>query len=97
MATLLDVDTRTPHAWFSRKLLPPPEFAAVNGSPAWRSETILRWAAQTNRLPERFVAEYGHLSSGGRVGGRTAKKRFGTESTEYKGPASAEDLLEGSL
>lgn len=52
MADLLEVGRRTPHAWQYRRLLPPPDFASINGMRAWRTSTILQWAANTGRLPK---------------------------------------------
>jgi hypothetical protein len=54
ISDLLDVGRRTPHAWQYRKLLPPPDFASINGLRAWRTSTILQWAANTGRLPARL-------------------------------------------
>lgn len=51
IADLLEVGKRTPHAWQYRKLLPPADFASINGLRAWRTNTILQWAANTGRLP----------------------------------------------
>jgi hypothetical protein len=42
---------RTASAWQQRGLLPEPDYPSVNGSPAWRRLTILRWIAQTDRVP----------------------------------------------
>lgn len=56
IAVLLDVDARTPHAWAYRDILPVPDFDSINGSRAWHRETIVRWAAETGRLPE-FLAD----------------------------------------
>lgn len=50
IAALLDVSPRTVHAWSWRGLLPPPDFPAVNGHPAWRNDTIESWAIATGRL-----------------------------------------------
>lgn len=73
IADLLDVDSRTPHAWCARKLLPDPTYPSVNGSPAWERQEILRWAAATGRLPSGLRAEakllglsIGELPRGGR-------------------------------
>lgn len=51
IADLLEVGKRTPHAWQYRRLLPPADFASINGLRAWRTGTILQWAANTGRLP----------------------------------------------
>lgn len=51
IAALLDVDDRTPHAWLYRKRLPVPDFPSVNGLRAWKRKTIVKWAAETGRLP----------------------------------------------
>lgn len=57
IAVLLGVEKRTPHAWAFRGLLPDPDFASINGSRAWKRATILRWAAQSGRLPESLADE----------------------------------------
>lgn len=80
IADLLDVDSRTPHAWMARRLLPSPDHESVNGSPAWDRETIVIWAAQTGRLPESLRDEadnYGVENVADQRGGRVAKRRFG--------------------
>lgn len=51
IADLLEVGRRTPHAWQYRKLLPPSDYPSINGLRAWRTSTILKWAANTGRLP----------------------------------------------
>lgn len=73
IADLLDVDSRTPHAWYARQLLPPPTYESVNGSPAWDRDVILAWAAKTGRLPAALKDEalllgldLGELPRGGR-------------------------------
>lgn len=48
---------RTASAWQQRKKLPPPDYPSVNGSPAWRRLTIIRWAAATGKLPPWLEAE----------------------------------------
>lgn len=81
IAGLLQVDSRTPHAWFARKLLPPPDHDAVNGTPAWDRDTILAWAAVTGRLPECLVGEAnskGMKIKTNRRGGRDAKALHGS-------------------
>jgi len=57
IAELLDVDSRTPHAWSHRGLLPPPDHVSVNNGPAWDRSTIIRWAVETGRLPESLAEE----------------------------------------
>jgi hypothetical protein len=57
IATLLQVDKRTPHAWQYRRLLPPPDYASINGLRAWDRVTIVEWAARTGRLPESLRSE----------------------------------------
>ena len=51
VAVLLEVGARTPHAWLYRGLLPVPDYASINGIRAWKRKTIIRWAAETGRLP----------------------------------------------
>lgn len=82
IADLLKVDTRTPHAWAARKLLPVPDHAAVNGGPAWDRATMINWAAKTGRLPESLFAEAKALEVGdittGKRGGRESKRLHGS-------------------
>lgn len=56
----------TTHMWGLRGALPEPDYRSVNGHKAWRRLTIVRWAAETGRLPEwlrgegeRFIPEGG--------------------------------------
>ena len=58
IAKLLQVETRTPHAWSARGLLPEPDYAAVNGGSAWNTTTIIEWALRTGRCPVALRAEY---------------------------------------
>jgi hypothetical protein len=73
IAELLDVDKRTPHAWFYRGLMPDPDHEAINGSRAWDRATIVRWAAKTGRLPVSLAQEgvdlvgYCEVERGGRA------------------------------
>src|SRR5258707_7613690 len=55
IAQRLGVKQQTAAAWRHRNLLPPPE-GTVSGAPAWRWETIERWALQTGRFGA--VAEF---------------------------------------
>lgn len=83
VAKLLEVDTRTPHAWFSRGLMPAPDHT-VNNGPAWDRATIVAWAVRTGRLPESLAAEgagYGEVAA--QRGGRKAK------AAEQRSPESA--------
>lgn len=79
IADLLEVGKRTPHAWQYRKLLPPPDYASVNGLRAWKIGTILTWAANTGRIPPSLrnnpaVPGYAATAGDGVVrGGRRAK------------------------
>lgn len=52
VADLLEVKRGTVRIWQFRGVFPPPDWASVNGLPAWRRSTILRWARRTGRLPE---------------------------------------------
>lgn len=75
IAKLLEVDTRTPHAWLARGLMPPPDHECVNGGPAWDRSTILAWAVKTGRLPDSLCiegAQYGTAPT--RRGGQLVKK-----------------------
>lgn len=82
IADLLEVDKRTPHAWYQRGLLPAPDHAEVNGGPAWDRVTILKWAYDTGRWPEGLssIEELGDVAlmgTPGKRGGRLAKARYG--------------------
>lgn len=80
IADLLQVDSRTPHAWHVRKLLPPADHSNVNGSPAWDRDTIVAWAARTGRLPEYLESEAALLGipiTRGQRGGKRAKREHG--------------------
>ena len=46
----LNVGPRTVHAWRHRGVMPDPDYPAVNGHPAWRSDTVRSWAIATGRL-----------------------------------------------
>jgi len=48
VADLLGVKLRTVHQWRFRGVLPVPDFT-VNDSPAWKMDTIQRWAKHTGR------------------------------------------------
>jgi predicted DNA-binding transcriptional regulator AlpA len=48
IAELLDVSRQTVDQWRTRGRLPEPD-GTVGGRPAWRTETITAWAAQTGR------------------------------------------------
>jgi len=81
IALLLDVDKRTPFAWYTRRLLPAPDHASVNGSPAWNRDTIIRWAAHTGRLPDSLIDEaqvLGEFDRAEQRGGRSAKATYGS-------------------
>lgn len=80
IAQLLEVDSRTPHMWMSRKLLPDPDHPSVNGSPAWDRDTVIEWAIKTGRCPEGLRQEWDpeqHIAASSRRGGRENKKRYG--------------------
>lgn len=74
IAVLLDVDSRTPHAWQYRTLLPVPDYESINGLRAWDRSTIVQWAAETGRLPEFLGDEAEELGVevSDRRGGRAA-------------------------
>lgn len=48
---------RTASSWQQRDYLPPADYPSVNGSPAWRRLTVIRWAATTGRLPPWLESE----------------------------------------
>ena len=76
IADLLEVDTRTPHAWFYRGLMPEVDHPSVNGGRAWNRRSIITWAATTGRLPEHMADEGALYYKGPPVksrGGRRAK------------------------
>lgn len=54
VARLLGVQAQTVHAWTSRGRLPAPDYI-VHNKPAWRLDTIERWARETGRWPGRGV------------------------------------------
>ncbi len=82
IAELLDVDKRTPHAWFYRGLMPEPDHATINGSRAWDRGTVVAWAARTGRLPVDLAKEgvdlVGYCGTPKR-GGRAAKAKIQAE------------------
>lgn len=48
----------TTYGWNSRGgILPPPDYPTVNGHAAWRRLTIVKWAAETGRLPAWLTHE----------------------------------------
>lgn len=51
LADFLGVKRATVHVWGYRDALPPADYVSVNGFRAWRRLTIVKWAAQTGRLP----------------------------------------------
>ena len=78
IAALLEVDARTPCAWYARGLLPRPDHDKVNGSMAWNRDTIITWAAQTGRLPDSLCVEavcMGLNTTGVPRGGREAARQ----------------------
>jgi hypothetical protein len=73
IAELLEVETRTPHAWKYRKLLPPPDYDSINGLIAWDRYTVIEWAARTGRLPDSLAKEAKGIEVPEVRGGRHAK------------------------
>lgn len=61
IAILLDVRGRTPHAWKYRGRLPAPDYSSINGLSAWKRSTVIRWAAETGRLPQELLGEVENL------------------------------------
>lgn len=57
LSAFLGVAPRTPHMWYFRGLLPPPDFESINGTRAWKRSTLLKWAARTGRLPAELMPE----------------------------------------
>lgn len=49
IATRLRVARATVDTWRHRGQMPPPDFV-VSGRPAWRWQTIRRWAERTGRI-----------------------------------------------
>ena len=49
MAEVLQVLPGTVHKWRQRDLLPPADYPAVNGYPAWELLTILHWVTRSRR------------------------------------------------
>lgn len=59
IVTRLGVERDTGYKWKSRGVLPPPDYGEVNGLPAWKWTTILRWAGDSGRLKtDALRAEY---------------------------------------
>lgn len=59
LSDFLGVKPSTVHVWGYRKSLPDPDFDPVNGYKAWRRLTIVKWAAETGRLPAWLQDEGG--------------------------------------
>lgn len=68
MAEFLGVAVTTVYSWAARNQRPEPDYASVNGFPAWRRLSLLQWAARTGRLPP-WLADEGkpYIPSGGPV------------------------------
>lgn len=47
----------TVHMWGYRGHLPEPDYPSINGHKAWRRRTIVKWAAETGRLPRWLYPE----------------------------------------
>jgi hypothetical protein len=63
IATLLEVNPRTPTIWRSRSAkgemhppMPEPDGFISNNRPVWEKRTILKWAKATDRLPNQRKA-----------------------------------------
>lgn len=56
LGAFLGVRPTTVHVWGNRGQRPPADYT-INGHEAWDRETIIRWAAQTGRLPKWLKAE----------------------------------------
>jgi hypothetical protein len=52
LSAFLGVQRSTTHVWGYRGHLPPADYDSINGFKAWTRETVIRWAAETGRLPE---------------------------------------------
>jgi hypothetical protein len=50
IAALLGVVEKTVHTWRFRQILPPADYASVNGNAAWTWRTILEWAGRTGHI-----------------------------------------------
>lgn len=59
IADLLEVKRGTVRIWIFREVFPKPDYPSVNGMPAWRRSTVLRWAERTGRLPASLRPENG--------------------------------------
>lgn len=79
IAALLGVVEKTVHTWRFRQILPPADYASVNGNAAWTWRTILEWAGRTGHIRDDdagadAVAQYrklfGHDPAPHRKGGR---------------------------
>ena len=61
----LGVKRTTAHVWGYRKQLPPPDFESINGFRAWNRLTVVKWAAETGRLPPWLKKEGGEFEPEG--------------------------------
>jgi hypothetical protein len=59
IARILEVDGRTPTKWRDRGILPEEDGKISDTFPIWERRTILRWAAETGRLPTQRAAAAG--------------------------------------
>jgi hypothetical protein len=50
IAALLGVVEKTVHTWRFRQILPPADYASVNGNAAWTWRTVLEWAGRTGHI-----------------------------------------------
>lgn len=50
IASRLGVKDRTVHQWQFRQIMPPPDYASINGGKAWEWKTILKWAGVTGHV-----------------------------------------------
>lgn len=82
LAARLGVAPRTVRMWRERSVgarvpMPQPDYAEVNGSPAWEWPSILRWAGLTGHLAygpaiDEYVHRFGEDPIEPRRGGRMA-------------------------
>lgn len=86
LCLFLDVKRSTVHVWGYRDQLPPEDWPSINGFRAWKRESIVKWAAQTGRLPEWLRAEGACFEP---EGGYKRKRRTNAEIAADRAAAGA--------
>lgn len=88
IAARLGCKVKTVHTWQLRKIMPPPDYPSVNGTPAWEWSTILLWAGQTGHIQDPKARRQYR-----RVTGETAVKR---RAGRVAGGITVRDLAAGT-